>query len=63
MGDNSGKEREETRYPGGRGGNSTRCGGWVHLGNDGDEQVRNSPRLQAERACQESQEETRVCRA
>lgn len=58
-----GKKGKRQDTLGAEGGNSTRCGGWVHLGNDGDEQVRNSPRLQAERACQESQEETRVCRA
>lgn len=30
-----------------RGGNSTRCGDWMHFGDDGDERGRNSPRLQA----------------
>lgn len=47
-----GKKGKRQDTLGAEGGNSTRCGGWVHLGNDGDEQVRNSPRLQAERACQ-----------
>lgn len=44
-GGNSGKEREDPGcLPGG---NSIRCSDWMHFGDDGDERVRNSPRLRA----------------